>query len=129
MKKRRSIRVSGFDYAEVGDYFVTIVTYHRLPIFGHILNGEMHSSELGKIATEEWFKTAQVRRNVMLLENEFVLMPNHIHGIIHIIEKDSSLSDLNEAPVGAQRRCAPTYVKDPHKFKVVPGSLVRLSRV
>jgi REP element-mobilizing transposase RayT len=91
-KKRRSIRVPGFDYTGVGDYFVTVLTYQRQPIFGQIHKGEMQANALGKIAIEEWFKTAILRKNVDLFENEFVLMPNHIHGIVHIVESDSAES-------------------------------------
>ncbi|MEA5078369.1 MAG: transposase, partial [Anaerolineaceae bacterium] len=103
-KRRRSIRVPGFDYTGVGDYFVTIVTYQRQPIFGQIRNEEMQANALGKIAKEEWFKTATLRRNVELFENEFVLMPNHIHGIVHIVENDPADLINNGASVGALRR-------------------------
>ncbi|MDW8411475.1 MAG: transposase [Acidobacteriota bacterium] len=48
---------------------------------------------------DEWFKTAQIRPNVVLHPDEFIVMPNHVHGIIWIVDNDV---------VGAQRRCAPT---------------------
>lgn len=118
-KNRRSIRVPGFDYSVVGEYFVTIVTYHRQPLFGQIENGEMHANILGTIAIDEWFKTAALRKNVILFENEFVLMPNHIHGIVHIVEKDSPESNINEASVGAQ---------NDHKINVRSGSLGEILR-
>jgi len=126
--KRRSIRVPGFDYTDVGDYFVTIVSYKRQPIFGQIHNGEMQANALGKIAIEKWFKTTTLRKNVELFQNEFVLMPNHLHGIIHIVENDPAESNSNVASVGAQRRCAPTVAKNEHVINVIPDSLGEIVR-
>lgn len=116
-RKRKSIRVPGYDYTNPGDYFVTIVTYQRLPIFGEVLKEEVLLNDLGKIAQAEWFKTARLREYVEVYEGEFVVMPNHIHGIIHIVD---------QTPVGAQRRCAPT--NEPHKINVSPHSLGAIIR-
>lgn len=133
---RRSIRLKGKDYGEAGAYFVTIVAFQREEIFGEIINGDMICNEFGKIAREEWFKTAQLRHNVRLYEDEFVVMPNHIHGIIWIVDSiktvgaqrrcapssDESYSGLNDATKGAEQRSAPTT---PH---VIPGSLGAIVR-
>jgi REP element-mobilizing transposase RayT len=81
------------------EYFVTICAHERRCIFGEISDHEMRLNEAGKIAEEEWFKTAQLRQNVELYEDEFVVMPNHVHGIIHLT--DAGI-------VGALRRNAPT---------------------
>jgi REP element-mobilizing transposase RayT len=67
-------------------------------------------NEFGRVVWEEWFRTAAVRPNVELFENEFVVMPNHIHGIIWIVGE----------PVGAPRRVAPT---DGHAHGPMSGSL------
>lgn len=83
---RRSIRLQGKDYTDTGAYFVTIVTCGRDEIFGEIKNGEMLCNGLGNIAREQWFKTAQLRPNVVLYEDEFIAMPNHIHGILWIVD-------------------------------------------
>ncbi|MCI0552504.1 MAG: transposase [Anaerolineae bacterium] len=91
---RRSIRLKGYDYTQPGAYFVTFCSYQRIHIFGEVMNGEMVLNDAGKIAQDEWFKTAELRPYVKLLENEFVIMPNHGHGIIWI-EEDS---------VGTRRR-------------------------
>lgn len=79
---RRSIRLKGYDYAQAGLYFVTICVQNRANIFGHISNGEMKLSYLGKIAAEEWLNTLAIRDNIALAE--YIVMPNHIHGIIEI---------------------------------------------
>ena len=98
-QQRKSIRLSGYDYSLAGRYFVTIVIMYRVSLFGNVKNGEMETNDYGVIARNEWFKIAQLRRYLTINDDEFVVMPNHIHGIIWI--KDDHV-------VGAQRRCAPT---------------------
>ena len=84
---RRSIRLNGFDYTQPGAYFITIVTSQREEIFGGISNGEIRLDQFGEIVRTEWLKTVGVRSNVELHEDEFVIMPNHLHGIIWIVDK------------------------------------------
>ena len=79
---RRSIRLKGYDYAQAGLYFITICCEGRIHRFGHIKNGEMILNEYGQIAFNEWVKTPQLRPNIEL--GEFIIMPNHFHGIIQI---------------------------------------------
>ncbi|MHB8086676.1 MAG: transposase [Anaerolineaceae bacterium] len=102
---RRSIRLAGYDYASEGGYFITIVTHKRVRLFGEVVNGEVRLNEFGKIVYEEWFRTVRLRHNVELLEDEFVVMPNHIHGIIWINEdyQDGKgiVSVKDNLPVGA----------------------------
>jgi REP element-mobilizing transposase RayT len=103
---RRSIRLRGYDYTQTGGYFITIVAHERALLFGEIVNGAMRLNEYGQIVRDEWFRTAVVRPYVMLYPDEFVVMPNHIHGIIWI--------------VGATRRVAPTCGVAPTDGGVVP---------
>jgi len=96
---RRSIRLKGYDYTQPGAYFVTLVTNQREEIFGQVAEGEMRLNPLGEIIREEWLKTAEIRSTVEMHEDEFVIMPNHVHGIIWIVKTQ---------PIGATRRVAPT---------------------
>lgn len=82
---RRSIRLAGYDYTRPGFYFVTIVTQHRKPIFGEVVDGEMRLSRFGRVAHSEWQRLS--RRFPHLELDEFVVMPNHIHGILIVLEK------------------------------------------
>ncbi len=84
--RRKSIRLKEWDYTEPGAYFVTICTHNREPLFGQVVDGEIVLNEYGQIVWEEWFRTATVRPNVELFEDEFVVMPNHVHGIIWIVD-------------------------------------------
>jgi REP element-mobilizing transposase RayT len=73
------------DYSENGAYFVTICTKNRQHFLGAIKNQEMYLSQIGTIAHEYWLNIAKHFSYVHL--DEFIVMPNHVHGII-IIDKD-----------------------------------------
>jgi len=119
---RRSIRLKGYDYTQPGAYFVTFCAYQRLHLFGEVVNGEVILNGRGKIARDEWFKTAELRPYVKLYEDEFVIMPNHGHGIIWIVD------EVDEGrPVGIRRRRIPT--DNIEKFgKPVKGSIPTVVR-
>jgi REP element-mobilizing transposase RayT len=125
---RRSIRLPGYDYTQAGAYFVTIVTWQRECLFGEIVCGEMALNDFGSAARDEWFKTVETRRNVVLHPDEMLVMPNHIHGIIWILGTQGRIH-----AVGAQRRCAPTEFpnindKGSKGTNVTPGSLGAIIR-
>jgi len=82
IQPRKSIRLAGCDYSRRGYYFVTFATRDLESLFGVCENGKVELSEYGRIAQEEWLKTAQIRPEVKL--DAFVIMPNHIHGILAI---------------------------------------------
>jgi putative transposase len=77
-----SARCEHWDYAANGYYFVTICTQNRECFFSEVEGNEMYLSAIGEIVAEEWYKTAQIRPNVEL--DEWIVMPNHLHGIIVI---------------------------------------------
>jgi REP element-mobilizing transposase RayT len=56
-------------------------------IFGHIKNGRMELSLLGKIVYDEWFRSDNLRAEIRLYEDEFIVMPNHLHGIVWIVDE------------------------------------------
>jgi putative transposase len=85
---RRSIRLKGYDYTQPGAYFVTICACQREEIFGTVINGVIQLSPIGKIVQAEWFHSAEVRKEIRLFEDEFVVMPNHMHGIVWIVENE-----------------------------------------
>ena len=91
---RRSIRLQGYDYTNTGIYFVTICCHQRQHLFGEIDNGEMKINAIGQIVSNLWQKTPQHFPNVEL--DAFILMPDHLHGIIIISEstEKSSLANI-----------------------------------
>ena len=80
---RRSIRLKGYDYSQAGAYFVTVCAYGKACIFGEIENDLMRLNEYGEIVASEWMRSAEVRLEIEC--GEFVVMPNHFHGIVHIV--------------------------------------------
>jgi len=107
---RRSIRLRDYDYCSTGAYFVTICAFQRECLFGEVVEGEMQVNQFGEIVREEWQKTDNVRENVIL--DEFVIMPNHIHGILIVVDGVGATRwvALNEPNLDtrATRRVAPT---------------------
>jgi putative transposase len=91
---RRSVRLQGYDYSRSGAYFMTICVRDRECLFGEIADGKMELNPFGKIVSEEWKGTFQIRHELKM--DEYVIMPNHFHGIIVI----------RDVPVGATRRVA-----------------------
>jgi len=79
---RRSIRLKGYDYSQAGEYFVTIVTWQRECMFGDVVNGNVALNEFGRIVEKWWNQIPAHFPSVDTLT--FVIMPNHIHGIIII---------------------------------------------
>jgi REP element-mobilizing transposase RayT len=77
-----STRLKGFDYSAPGKYFITICTKNKIPFFGKICNGEMILSESGIIAHNSWLAIPSHFPSALL--DEFIIMPDHIHGIIII---------------------------------------------
>ncbi len=80
--RRRSIRLGGYDYSQIGEYFVTLCTHKMRCLFGEVKNGKMHLNRLGQIVDSEWRKTPRLRPGVDL--GDFVVMPNHLHGLLVI---------------------------------------------
>ncbi len=82
---RRSIRLKDYDYTQSGLYFVTICVQDKVCVFGEIIDGVMSLNPYGQIVEEEWQRTAMLRNNVEL--DEYIIMPNHFHGIIQIVNE------------------------------------------
>ena len=92
--RRRTPRLKGYDYSSDGAYFVTICTYNRECTLGDIINGEMRLNEYGNIVKTVWHGLTHHYKYMEL--DEFVIMPNHIHGII--ILQDAVGAGFKPAP-------------------------------
>ena len=80
--RRKSIRLQGYDYSQAGLYFITVCTHNRVPLFGEIADGVMALNTAGQIVEKCWCAIPEHFPQVTL--DEFVVMPNHVHGIITI---------------------------------------------
>jgi REP element-mobilizing transposase RayT len=86
--ERKRLRLSGFDYATPGAYFFTVVTVKRQPLFGRIDEEAMVMNLAGDAVTGVWSALPDRFRGVEL--DEFVVMPNHVHGILWLVGDEPS---------------------------------------
>jgi REP element-mobilizing transposase RayT len=83
---RRSIRLKGYDYRQAGAYFVTICTQDRAFLFGQVVHDEMQLNDAGKMVYDAWNDLPAFYPGVQT--DAFIVMPNHIHGIIILVGAD-----------------------------------------
>ena len=83
---RRSIRLKGYDYSQPGSYFVTICIWKKECLLGYIYKHKMILNTSGEVVQFNWFNLTKVYPYINL--DTFVIMPNHIHGIIEIKDDD-----------------------------------------
>ena len=109
LSNRQSIRLQNYDYSASGYYFVTICTHRMNTWFGEIMDAQIHLSDVGQFARQCWLNIPQHYPSVEL--DQWIIMPNHIHGII-IIKNDQNF-------VGAQN-----FVPLQNKYQsIIPRSL------
>jgi putative transposase len=112
---RRSIRIAGGDYSRPGCYFVTICAAFRRNVFGTVEDGKVVLSSLGEIVRSCWARIPEHFPNART--NEYVIMPNHLHGIIglgvgarYIVPSDPG-ERIKEAFQKPTRGTIPTIVR------------------
>ena len=86
MFRKNSNRLKDFDYANNGGYFITICTQNRENMFGEIVDKKMVLNDVGKMVDKWWQELRNKFGDIRL--DEFVIMPNHLHGIITIVGAD-----------------------------------------
>ena len=80
---RRSIRLRGYDYSQAGAYFVTIVCQGRVCLFGDVAGEEMQLNDAGGMVQQVWQDLPDRYSGINM--DEFIVMPNHIHGVINFV--------------------------------------------
>jgi REP element-mobilizing transposase RayT len=95
---RRTIHLKGYDYAQPSAYFVTICTQDRACLFGEVVDGQVRLNDAGRMVQRWWDELN--RKFPHIRTDAFVVMPNHIHGIV-VIEP------VEAKPVGADLRVCP----------------------
>jgi len=125
-RNRKNIRLRGYDYSSEGLYFITICTKDRKHYFGKIDNQKSEYSPIGAIAYTYWNEIPKHFNNVKL--GEFIIMPNHIHGIIEIGTRHGvSPQSQPESPAGTGHGLSdgmPDGISNQNQFgKTIPGSI------
>jgi REP element-mobilizing transposase RayT len=103
---RRSIRLSGYDYAQAGAYFVTICAQNKACVFGQITDGQVKRNEAGHMLQCVW--DALPGRFPTVELDAFVVMPNHIHGVVVIAQNVGATLVVAQDQRRAGTRPAPT---------------------
>jgi REP element-mobilizing transposase RayT len=111
---RRSIRLPGYDYTFPTAYFVTILAWQRKPVFGRVVDHKVQLSEIGMLAQREWLRIGQRFPHVGL--DEFVVMPDHVHGILLLKDVKATFTESNDPDAPSSQ------------IHVVPGSLGAIVR-
>jgi REP element-mobilizing transposase RayT len=78
--RRRSLRLPGYDYSRAGAYFVTACIHNRAMLLGEVIDGDVRLNEMGTIVQQTWDDLPTHYRGITL--DGFIVMPNHVHGII-----------------------------------------------
>jgi putative transposase len=91
-RRRRSVRLPGYDYCAPAAYFVTICAFNRAPLFGECQDGVVCLSEAGRIAAMEWRNVGRCVPTATL--DEWIVMPDHLHGIIVLAPTDGPPSEI-----------------------------------
>jgi putative transposase len=123
---RRSIRLPGYDYAAAGGYFVTIVTSGRRCLFGEVNGEDVRLSPLGEVVKAYWQAIPDHYPNAAL--DEFVVMPNHIHGII-ILHEPTGRGTIYRAPTTVERFQKPTVGSIPTIIRTFKAAVTRRAGV
>jgi putative transposase len=80
---RQSHRLPNYDYRQPGAYFITVCTHHREPLFGEIIDGQMQLNAAGRMVKSVWDDIPMFYPGIEI--DEFIVMSDHVHGIIHIV--------------------------------------------
>ena len=122
---RRSIRLKEYDYSTPGAYFVTVCALNREHLFGKIVDGKIRLNKTGKIIQSGWGELSQNYQGVNT--DAFVVMPNHIHGIIVLSSVGATLRGC--PPLGQAQGPAPTMSLPDvvHRFKSLTTTRYRKS--
>jgi len=109
MRERKIIRLQGYDYSNPGYYFITMCVHNRENIFGSITDNELILNKYGTIAKNCWFELPE---HFPFCEiDEFVVMLDHVHGIIKIVGDINIVGDRHSYPL--QENIKPQYKKLP----------------
>lgn len=120
---RRSTRLQGFDYTQLGTYYITLCTYRRRCLFGDVVDGEMQLSSMGEIVLATWNAIPIHFPHAVL--DAFVVVPNHVHATFGLLRRGMTEA-VCRAPTTIQ-----IPMNDPHRErfgKPVVGSVPTIVR-
>lgn len=126
--RRDPIRLKDWDYAQNGYYYITICTEIRENIFGEVINNKITLNNAGQITQDFWLQIPQHFNNATL--DDFIIMPDHIHGIIVLDDERDRLNESVETlhcnvsrTKNEQLKTNPSklYIRNPSRIKNNPS--------
>jgi len=119
----KRIRLPQHDYTGAGAYFVTLCAHERKCIFGAILSGEVVVNDIGRIVEREWLRSAEIRKEILL--DTYVVMPNHLHGIVVFPEGREERAGCRPALRGSREHATRSLSTFIGQFKAVTTTAIR----
>jgi putative transposase len=92
--RRRSLRLPGYDYSQAGAYFITACTHNRVMLFGEVIECDVRLNEKGAIVQQTWDALPTHYHGIDL--DAFIVMPNHMHGIIVLADRSEGRHAIPE---------------------------------
>jgi putative transposase len=92
--RRHSLRLKGYDYSQAGAYFITVCTHRRVLLFGDVIEANVRLNDVGAIVNESWANLPNHYRGIEL--DAFIVMPNHVHGIIILSDDTETCHGIPE---------------------------------
>jgi putative transposase len=111
--QRKSPRLQNYDYSQAGAYFVTICCYQRQHLFGNIVDGEMTLNAAGKMACDLWEAIPQHYPDLEL--DAFIVMPNHVHGILCLFAENKPFKTILGRVVNAYKGAVTARIREMNK--------------
>jgi len=122
---RKQLRLSGYDYSRPGKYYLTLVTHSRRQLFGEVRNNEMILSPFGKIVHRHWKLLFYRYPHIHI--DEFVVMPDHMHGIIEIAV-EAGFSESAKPASTRNRKLRRTISEIVRGFKTATATSINIDR-
>jgi REP element-mobilizing transposase RayT len=130
----KSHRRPMWDYSSDALYFLTLVTQNRICHLGSVIHTEnqafTQASDFGQIVLDEWYKTFEIRKELIL--HSFVLMPNHLHAIVEINNNHDGDVDVETHGRGSlhlhHQPTQTTKTSGSYLPNIIPNPPVRLPR-
>jgi len=118
---RKSMRLTNYDYRNAGVYFITICTKDRNKSLGRLIQNKMELSVIGRMVYDCWYDIPNHHKNIEL--GEFIIMPDHIHGII-FIKSDAEICPGKSVHIqnSCNENCSGKFVRREYG-KPIAGSL------
>ena len=120
--RTKSAHLPFYDYSQNGYYFVTICTKNRIEYFGSVVNDQMVLSEIGQVILDHWQAFPENYSSVSL--DEFIIMPNHLHGILILREQDNhakrrDYKETGQCPVSTNNFSINKLTRRPTLFSII----------